>query len=79
MGLTAVNSTVNSASPIHALVQFTAGTHGSLLSPAPPANCSQDASLYGAVTLEMQSESLSFLGSDGHTLQINNSPPGLIK
>lgn len=80
MGLTPANASVGpGVTPIHALVQFTAGTHGSILSPAPPANCSQDALLYGAVTQEMQTETASFMASGGFYLKINNSPPGLIK
>lgn len=80
MGLTPVSSSVGpGVTPIHALVQFTAGTHGSILSPAPPANCSQDALLYGAVTQEMQTETASFMASSGFYLKINNNPPGLIK
>lgn len=80
MGLTPVSSSIGpGTSPIHALVQFTAGDHGSLLSPAPPANCSADAPLYGAVTLEMQTEMANFMASHGYYLPINNSPPGLIK
>jgi len=81
MGLTQTNTTIGpSGNPIHALVQFTAGTHGSLLSPAVPSSaCSADALLYGAVTLEMQTEMANFMGSYGHYLPINNNPPGLIK
>ncbi|MGA9852273.1 MAG: hypothetical protein WBR15_05020 [Gammaproteobacteria bacterium] len=81
MGLTPVNSSVGpGATPIHALVQFTAGTHGSLLSPAVPSSaCSGDAPLYGAVTLEMQTEMVNFMGSHGYYLPINNNPPGIIK
>ncbi len=81
MGLTQTNTTIGpSVNPIHALVQFTAGTHGSLLSPAVPSSaCSADASLYGAVTLEMQTEMANFMGSYGHYLPINNNPAGLIK
>lgn len=80
MGLTPVTSSAGTGTtPIHALVQFTAGTHGSILSPAPPPNCSKDAMLYGAVTQEMQSETVSFMASSGTYLKITNNPPGLIK
>jgi len=81
MGLTPTSSTVGPGlAPIHALVQFTAGTHGSLLSPAVPSSaCSADALLYGGVTLEMQTEMANFMGSHGRYLPINNNPPGLIK
>ncbi|MGH8279199.1 MAG: alpha/beta fold hydrolase [Gammaproteobacteria bacterium] len=79
MGLTPVSSSVGpGTTPIHALVQFTAGTHSSILSPTPPPNCSQDAQLYGAVTQEMQTETTSFMASNGFFLKINNAPPGLI-
>lgn len=81
MGLTSVNSTVGPGiTPIHALVQFTAGTHGSLLSPSVPSTaCNADAALYGAVTVEMQTEMANFMGSHGYYLPINNNPSGLIK
>ncbi|MDE2090672.1 MAG: hypothetical protein KGJ08_02065 [Gammaproteobacteria bacterium] len=81
MGLSPTSSTVGPGlAPIHALVQFTAGTHGSLLSPAVPSSaCSADALLYGGVTLEMQTEMANFMGSHGRYLPINNNPPGLIK
>ncbi|MDE2196732.1 MAG: Ig-like domain-containing protein [Gammaproteobacteria bacterium] len=78
MGLTSVNSTTSGAS-VHAIVHFTAGTHGSLLLPTPPPNCSADAALYGGVFLEMQTEMATFIGSNGTFLPINNSPPGLIQ
>ncbi|MGH8399062.1 MAG: hypothetical protein ACRETA_12590, partial [Gammaproteobacteria bacterium] len=83
MGLTPTSSTVGpTGSPIHALVQFTAGTHGSLLSPAVPSYCANNATnqqIYGGVTLEMQTEMANFMGSYGHYLPINNNPPGIIK
>jgi pimeloyl-ACP methyl ester carboxylesterase len=81
MGLTQTSSTVGPGlAPIHALVQFTAGTHGSILSPAVPSPaCNTDASLYGAVTLEMQTEMANFIGSGGVYLPINDNPAGLIK
>jgi hypothetical protein len=81
MGLTPTSATVGPGlTPIHALVQFTAGTHGSILSPAVPSSaCSADAALYGAVTLEMQTEMANFIGSGGFYLPINNNPAGLIK
>ncbi len=81
MGLTPTSSSIGPGiAPIHALVQFTAGTHGSLLSPAVPSSaCNADAALYGAVTLEMQTEMANFMGSNGRYLPINNSPAGLIK
>lgn len=80
MGLTPVDATVGpQLTPIHAVVRFTAGDHGSILNPAPPSSaCSADASLYGAVTTEMQTESVSFIASNGFYLPINNNPPGLI-
>ncbi len=83
MGLTQVSSTVGpGTTPIHALVQFTAGTHGSLLDPSVPANCTNNTTnqqIYGAVTLEMQTEMSNFMASYGHYLPINNYPPGIIK
>ncbi len=80
MGLSAVNSnTGNFTTPVHAVVQFEAGDHGSILNPAPPSSaCAADAPLYGAVTHEMQSEMVSFMASSGTFLQINNSQ-GFIK
>ena len=81
MALTPTNTSIGpGGTPIHALVQFTAGTHGSLLSPAVPSPaCNADALLYEAVTLEMQTEMATFMASHGFYLPINDNPPGIIK
>ncbi|MDE2071019.1 MAG: Ig-like domain-containing protein [Gammaproteobacteria bacterium] len=75
MNLTQVhaNSTVIGTA-VHGIVRFTAGTHGSLLSPAPPPNCPQDATVYGGVTLEMQTEMATFMATHGTVLQVGNVP-----
>ncbi|HKV96094.1 MAG TPA: alpha/beta fold hydrolase [Gammaproteobacteria bacterium] len=75
MNLTQVhaNSTATGTA-VHGIVRFTAGTHGSLLSPAPPPNCPQDATVYGGVTLEMQTEMATFMATHGTVLQVGNVP-----
>ncbi|HKT32893.1 MAG TPA: alpha/beta fold hydrolase [Gammaproteobacteria bacterium] len=75
MNLTQVHAnTTATGTAVHGIVKFTAGTHGSLLSPAPPPNCSQDATLYGGVTLEMQTEMATFMATHGTVLQVGNVP-----
>ena len=75
MGLTQISST--GLHPVAAgagvLVQFTSGDHGSLLNPAPPANCSQDAAAFGAVTQEMQSEAVSLVFANGAAVAISSN------
>jgi dienelactone hydrolase len=62
LGLTQF-STSTTGTDLKALVRFTSGDHGSILSPAADA----------AVTLEMQTEAASFLASDGNALTIGNT------
>lgn len=75
MGLTAISSPgPHPVAPgAGVLVQFTSGDHGSLLSPAPPANCSQDAAVFAAVTQEMQSEAVSLAASNGAAVVISSN------
>ena len=75
MGLVGVDS---SSAGSHFITRFLAGDHGSVLSPAVPANCTSNTTntqIYGAVTQEMQTEIASFLASGGTALPVNNSPP----
>lgn len=62
LGLTQVSSST-SGTDLKALVRFTSGDHGSILSPAADA----------AVTTEMQTEAASFLASGGNQLPISNA------
>lgn len=75
MGLTAISSVGPHPVGTNAgvLVQFTSGDHGSLLSPAPPANCAQDAAVFGAVTQEMQSEAVSLGVTNGTAVVISSN------
>ncbi|MBU6421795.1 MAG: Ig-like domain-containing protein [Gammaproteobacteria bacterium] len=75
MGLTAISSPgPHPISTGHgALVQFTSGDHGSLLSPAPPAGCASDAAAFGAVTTEMQSEAVSLGVTNGAAVVITSN------
>lgn len=75
MGLTQVDTTSAGSKFI---VRFLAGDHGSILNPALPANCTNNTTnqlIYGAVTLEMQTEMASFLLGGGTGVPINNTPP----
>lgn len=63
MGLTAITATTQSASGIRGVTRFTAGDHGSLLSPASSA----------AVTQEMQGEMASMLASNGNAVVVTNT------
>ena len=75
MGLVQVDS---SSAGSKFIVRFLAGDHGSILSPSVPANCTNNTTnqgIYGAVTVEMQTEMVSFLASGGTALPVNNSPP----
>jgi hypothetical protein len=62
LGLTSVSSTTVNPDGLDAAVRFTAGDHGSLLSPV--------ASL--AATVEMQSEMASFLATSGTTVVVTD-------
>ena len=75
MGLTTISSLGPHPVGTNAgvLVQFTSGDHGSLLSPAPPANCAQDAAVFGAVTQEMQSEAVSLGATNGTAVVISSN------
>ena len=75
MGLTQVNT---SSAGSKFIVRFLAGDHGSILDPSVPANCTNNTTnqqIYGAVTVEMQTEMVSFLLSGGTGISINNTPP----
>ena len=75
MGLTTISSVGPHPVGTNAgvLVQFTSGDHGSLLSPAPPAGCTQDAAVFGAVTQEMQSEAVSLGVTNGTAVVISSN------
>ncbi len=62
MGLTDTTATTVDANGIHALVQFSAGDHSSILRP--------DASL--EATIEMQTQTAAFMASNGTQLPISN-------
>jgi pimeloyl-ACP methyl ester carboxylesterase len=75
MGLVQIDS---SSAGNKFIVRFLAGDHGSFLSPAVPASCTNNTTnqgIYGAVTVEMQTEMGTFLGSGGTGVTINNTPP----
>ncbi len=63
LGLASITATTQSASGIRGVVRFTAGDHGSLLSPASSA----------AVTVEMQTEMASMTASAGAAVQVANT------
>jgi pimeloyl-ACP methyl ester carboxylesterase len=63
LGLSTITATVQSASGIRGVVRFTAGEHGSLLSPT----------LSAATTAEMQREMASFIVSGGTTVQVTDT------
>ncbi len=67
LGLSTITQTTQSASGIRGVVRFTAGDHGSLLSPASSP----------AVTAEMQGEMASLLVTQGTTVQVAN--PSVIR
>ena len=67
LGLSAITQTTQSATGIRGAVRFTAGDHGSLLSPAASP----------AVTVEMQGEMASLLLSKGAAVQVAN--PSVIR
>jgi pimeloyl-ACP methyl ester carboxylesterase len=80
MGLTQIDTTTPAAGAPGGefIVRFLAGDHGSILSPAVPSNCTNNATaqgIYGAVTVEMQTEAISFIATGGAALPINNTPP----
>jgi pimeloyl-ACP methyl ester carboxylesterase len=82
MGLTQVDSTTaaSGAPGGEFVVKFLAGDHGSVLSPAlpgKPAVCTNNATsqmIYGAVTVEMQTEAYKFIAANGLQVTVNNSP-----
>ncbi|HEY1773270.1 MAG TPA: hypothetical protein VGH91_08775 [Gammaproteobacteria bacterium] len=82
MGLTQVDTTTaaSGAPGGEFIVRFLAGDHGSVLSPAVPglpAVCKDDATsatIYGAVTTEMQTEAIGFIVAGGLQVTVNNSP-----
>lgn len=67
LGLTAIDSTTQSATGLRVATRFTSGVHGSLLSPAAAP----------AVTAEMQGEMASLIVSGGHAVQVAN--PAVLK
>ncbi|WP_371193300.1 VolA/Pla-1 family phospholipase [Glaciecola sp. SC05] len=62
MGLQTVASTVMSPEPQSGIVLYTSGAHASSLNPVPDP----------AVTLEMQTQVATYLGSGGRIIQVNN-------
>jgi hypothetical protein len=81
MGLTQVDSTTNAtgAPGGEFIVRYLAGDHGSVLSPAlpgSPAVCTDNLTsetIYGAVTVEMQTEAISFIVAGGLQLPVDNA------
>ncbi|MGB9429503.1 MAG: alpha/beta fold hydrolase [Gammaproteobacteria bacterium] len=75
MGLTLISNPGPNPVAAHAgvLVQFTSGDHGSILNPAPPSACPQDAPVFGAVTQEMQSEAVSLAATNGAAVIISSN------
>ncbi|HEX4299448.1 MAG TPA: hypothetical protein VH327_01125 [Gammaproteobacteria bacterium] len=81
MGLTQVDTTTPAmgAPGGEFIVRFLAGDHGSVLSPAlpsSPAVCKNDATsqtIYGAVTVEMQTEAIGFIAQGGAALPVSNT------
>lgn len=63
LGLTQVNATIPPGGKLLVTTKYIAGTHSSLLDPAPSS----------AVTTEMQTEAASFLGSGGTALTVDNT------
>lgn len=62
MNLETIASTVSSANPLSGIVKYTAGAHASSINPGPDA----------AVTVEMQSQIATYLGSDARVIQVTN-------
>jgi len=62
LGLSTIASTTQAANGVRAVVRFTAGEHGSLLSPSVP-----------AVTVEMQTQMASLLATSGTTVLVSDS------
>lgn len=63
LGLSTITATAQSATGIRGAVRFTAGDHGSLLSPAASA----------AATTEMQTQMASMIVSNGQAVQVTNT------
>jgi len=78
MGLAQVNTTTPGSKFI---VRFLVGDHGSILDPSVPGapttcvNTTTNQQLYGAATLEMQTEAVKWMLAAGTAVSINNSPP----
>lgn len=78
MGLVQVNTTTPGSKFI---VRFLVGDHGSILDPSVPGapticvNNTTNQQLYGATTLEMQTEAVKWMLAAGTAVSINNSPP----
>jgi hypothetical protein len=78
MGLVQVNTTTAGSKFI---VRFLVGDHGSILDPSVPGapttcvNNTTNQQLYGATTLEMQTEAVKWMLAAGTAVSINNSPP----
>jgi hypothetical protein len=63
MGLASVSSTTVDAGGVRGIVRFTAGAHSSMFNPGPSL----------AVTVEMQTEAVTFAATSGTTILITNS------
>jgi pimeloyl-ACP methyl ester carboxylesterase len=78
MGLSQVNTTTAGSK---FLVRYMVGDHGSILDPSVPGaptscvNNTTNQQLYGAATVEMQTESVKWIFASGTAITINNSPP----
>lgn len=72
LGLPAVSSTVQSADGVSGAVRFTAGHHGSILTPAVRAEA-PNAMMNAKATQEMQSQVASFFGSNGNAIVVNDT------
>ncbi len=75
MGLVQVDTTTPGSKFI---VRFLTGDHGSILDPSVPSNCPSNATtqgLYGATTVEMQTEAVAWMLANGLQVTINNTPP----
>ncbi len=62
MGLTQYGTTTSSSTPLHGIVRFLTGTHGSFVDPSPSLAAYED----------MQVAMDSFVGTGGHTIEIQN-------
>ncbi|GAA5140123.1 lipase [Thalassotalea piscium] len=71
LGLPAISTTVQDADGVSGAVRFTAGHHGSILTPAPN-SASPDAAMSAKATQEMQSQVVSFFGSNGKAIVVTD-------